>query len=158
MTDVKKVDPMTMSGFDTDNLNWMHFEGGPKFDYPINYALALLGARPGTGCIDFLGKWEPGSYCHFHRHVGDTTTLVLEGEHHVIEMIDAEAIHKIRQPGSYSHSPAGNAHMEYAGPEGSLVFFNMQSVDGRLFEVLDQEENVLSVVTIDDFITGSLGR
>lgn len=54
-----------ISGFNTDNLEWMHLEGGPKSDYPINYWLAVLGARPEEGCVDFLGKWEPGAYCLF---------------------------------------------------------------------------------------------
>ncbi len=154
------IDSVTRAGFNPDNLNWISFEGGARFDYPIHYALALLGARPDTGHIDFLGKWEPGSYCHFHRHVGDTTTLVLEGEHHVIDIADTgtELSHQVRPAGHYAHSLAGNAHMEYAGSEGSLVFFNMQSVDGRLFEVLDQEQKVLGVVTIEDFIAGRLGR
>ena len=151
---------MILSNFSTKNLNWIVFEGGARFDYPIHYALALLGARPETGGIDFVGKWEPGSYCHFHRHVGDTTTLVLAGEHHVLDITNqgTESGHDIRPAGHYSHSRAGNAHMEYAGPEGSLVFFNMQSEDGRLFEVLDKDQNVLSVLTIEDFITGQFRR
>ena len=140
------------------NLDWMWFRGGPRFDYPIDYGLAVLGARPAEGRIDFLGRWKAGAYCHFHRHVGDTTTLVMEGEHHVVDITDAGEHHRIRPAGHYAHSPAGDLHMEYAGPSGSLLFFSMHTQDGRVFEVLDKDRAILSVVTIDDMVSGRLAR
>ena len=145
-----------ISGFNLNNLKWVHLEGGPEFDYSIDYWLAILGARPEEGSIDFLVKWEPNSYCHFHRHLGETTTLILEGEHHVVETTDAQTLHKIRKPGHYSRTPDGEAHMEYAGPEGSLVFFHMQATDGRLFEILDKDEHILGVATIEGLVAGRL--
>jgi catechol 2,3-dioxygenase-like lactoylglutathione lyase family enzyme len=145
-----------ISGFNLNNLQWVHIEGGPEFDYPINYWLAILGARPEVGGLDFLVKWEPDSYCHFHRHLGETTTLILEGEHHVVETTANQTLHKIRQPGHYSRTPDGEAHMEYAGPAGSLVFFSMRSPDGRLFEILDKDENVLGIATVEGLLTGKL--
>ena len=145
-----------ISGFNLNNLKWVHLEGGPEFDYPINYWLAILGARPEAGCIDFLVKWEPGSYCHFHRHLGETTTLILEGEHHVVETTTTQTLHKTRKPGHYSRTPDGEVHMEYAGPAGSLVFFSMQSPDGRLFEILDKDENILGIATIEGLVSGQL--
>jgi hypothetical protein len=116
--------------------------------------LAILGARPETGSLDFLVKWEPDSYCPFHRHIGDTTTLILEGEHHVVETTTTQTLHKVRKPGHYSRTPNGEAHMEYAGPGGSLVFFSAQSADGRLFEILDKDGNVLDIVTVEGLLTG----
>ena len=85
MAAVTTLQSSPISAFNLNNLKWVHIEGGPEFDYPINYWLAILGAKPEAGCLDFLVKWEPDSYCHFHRHIGDTTTLILEGEHHVVE-------------------------------------------------------------------------
>jgi hypothetical protein len=46
--------------------------------------------------------------------------------------------------------------MEYAGPAGSLVFFSMRSPDGRLFEILDKDENVLGIATVEGLLTGKL--
>jgi hypothetical protein len=46
--------------------------------------------------------------------------------------------------------------MEYAGSAGSLVFFSMQSADGRLFEILDKDENVLGVATVEGLVSGRL--
>lgn len=156
MANVQQLQSSLISGFKTDSIEWQHLEGGTRFDYPINYWIAILGAQPETGRIDFLSKWEPNSYCHFHRHLGSTTSLVLEGEHHVVATTATETVHKIRKPGHHAQNPAGDLHMEYAGPQGSVVFFSMQTEDGRLFEILDKDENVLAVATLEDFVAGRL--
>lgn len=106
--------------------------------------------------IDFLVRWEADAYCHFHSHLADTTTMVLEGEHHIVETTSTQIIHKVRTVGHYAYSPGGDVHMEYAGPEGTLVFFSMAAADGRLFEVLDRDHNILTVTTIDDIVAGRL--
>jgi quercetin dioxygenase-like cupin family protein len=137
---------------------WMHFGADPRFDYPIDYAIRILGASAATGTVDFLGKWAPNSYCHFHKHLGNTTSLVLEGEHHTVETVAGESIHKVRQAGDYAQKPGGDVHMEFAGPQGSVVFFSMQAVDGKLFEVLGRGERVLNVTTLEDFLAGNLPR
>lgn len=80
MAAVTKLQTNPISGFPPSPISWVHLEGSPKFDYPIDYWSAILGARPETGSIDFLIKWAPDAYCHFHRHVGETTTLVLEAQ------------------------------------------------------------------------------
>ncbi len=145
-----------MRGFENKDLNWIHLKGSSDFDYPIDYSLAVLGASREEGRIDFLGKWEPDSYCHYHRHIAQTTTLVLEGEHHLEETGQGESGHKVRPAGDYADKPAGDLHMEYAGPNGSLVLFSMHTADGRLFEIVDKSENVLAVVTLDDLASGRL--
>ncbi|MSR15412.1 MAG: hypothetical protein EXR86_12800 [Gammaproteobacteria bacterium] len=151
------VNPTTfMSGYKTDAIQWQHIVGTPRFEYPIDYWVAVLGVQPEIGQIDFLSKWEPNAYCHYHRHLGGTTTLVLEGEHHVIEKTATETIHKIRQPGHFSRNPGGDVHMEYGGATGTVVFFSVQAVEGKLFDVLDAEGNVLVTATVDDFVNGKL--
>lgn len=158
MADVSKIQPSPVSGFKTDSIEWIHLEGGPEFDFPIDYWIAILGARPEAGCVNFLVKWEPDAYCHFHRHLGDTTTLVLEGEHHVVETTATETVHKIRTPGHYACNPAGDVHMECGGPEGAVVFFSMQTKDDRLFDILDKDENILAVANIEQFVDGSFAN
>ena len=142
--------------YDADQVEWKHLLGDDSFDYPIDYWYEILSVRE-DGHIDMLFRWEPNSYCHFHRHLVDTTTTVLQGEHHVVEMENGvELEHKVRLAGDYSHKPAGDLHMEYAGQNGSLLLFNMYSPDGRLFDILDRDENVLSTATIQDFLSGAL--
>ncbi|MEM7469520.1 MAG: hypothetical protein AAF387_21940 [Pseudomonadota bacterium] len=147
-----------MELFDTEKMKWGHLLGDDSFDYPIDYWVSVLSNRD-DGHIDLLFQWEPNSYCHFHRHMVETTTTILQGEHHVVEMKDGKEIeHKVRLAGDYSHKPAGDLHMEYAGPEGSLVLFNMYSPDGKLFEIIDREENLLMPVSINDIVSGDLAK
>lgn len=145
-----------LSGPRMAELPWMHLTGSDRFDYPIDYSIAVLDVQPATGRIDFVAKWAPHAYCHFHRHNTATTIAVLEGEHHVVEETATETVHKTRKPGHMAHNPTGDVHMEYGGPEGAVVFFAMQTSDGRLFDVLDRKGNVLRAVTLDDFAKGTL--
>ena len=113
--------------------------------------MAVLGSQPDIGRLDLLIRWAPNSYCHFHRHVAATTTLVLEGEHHVIDIDEdgAEGAHDVRPAGTYRIGPGGDLHMERGGPEGSLVLFSLHEPSGRMFEALDDEHNIFAVTTIE---------
>ena len=143
--------------FDTANLNWVHFEGSPRFDYPINYDIAVLGSQVEVGALDFIMRWPANSFCHFHRHLAATTTLVLEGEQNIFETnADGTTTHTVRKAGDYARSPGGDVHMERAGPNGALVFFGLQTSDGRLFETLDKDHNILATATLDDWAAGRM--
>ena len=137
--------------FDTSKIEWTRVQD-PDAGYPCDYEMAVLGADPALGRLDLIVKWPPNSYCHFHRHVADTTILVVEGEQHIIEINDdgTEGAHKIRPAGTYAHSAGGEAHMEHGGPEGAIVFFAIQSADGRIFETLDKDMNVLVTSTVEE--------
>ncbi|MBT5601459.1 MAG: hypothetical protein HOJ61_04425, partial [Gammaproteobacteria bacterium] len=50
-----------MNLLENDNLRWKHFTGSDKFDYPIDYAAALLSARD-DGHVDLLYRWAPNAY------------------------------------------------------------------------------------------------
>jgi len=138
--------------FDFGSIDWIQYQADPRFDYPIDYAIGFLGVVPETKTVDFVGRWAPNSYCHFHRHLADTTSLILAGEHHTIETINGEAVHKVRRAGDYANKAGGEAHMEYAGPDGSLVFFSMRAGDGMIFDVLGDGENILRSVSFEEFI------
>jgi hypothetical protein len=142
-----------LSGFDLSKLKWIRGEDMSEPRFPMDLWTAVLGGDPATETIDFIVKWEAGSWCPFHRHLGDTTSIVLEGEHHVLEDVDGRTVEKIRKPGHYSRTPAGKAHNEFAGPEGSLVFFSARAVDGKLFENMDRDGKVLSVTTFTDMMS-----
>ena len=146
-----------VTGYKPDAIEWQHIVGSPRFDYPIDYWVAVLGVQPEIGQIDFLSRWEPNAYCHYHRHLGDVSLLVLEGEHHVVETTETETVHKIRKPGHFVRNAGGDLHMEYGGPEGAVVFFSCRAVeDGKLFDVLTKDGKVLVTATVDDFLNGKL--
>jgi hypothetical protein len=138
--------------FDLSKAQWVRFVGGPKFDYPIDYAVSVVEADVAAGRIDFLARWEPNSYCHYHRHLGATAAAVVQGEQHLTETREFETVQKVRRAGFKGRVPDGETHMECAGPEGLTMLFSTHAPDGRLFEVLDSSGNVLAAATIAEFL------
>ncbi|MDH3681752.1 MAG: hypothetical protein OEV40_17585 [Acidimicrobiia bacterium] len=138
--------------FDLAEAEWFHYGGGPKFDYPIDYAVSVVEADVAAGRIDFLGRWAPDSFCHYHRHLGTTMAAVLEGEQHLTETNEYETVTKVRSVGFTGQVPDGEQHMERAGSDGLTMLFSVHSPDGRLFEVLDRDGNVLIAATIAEFL------
>jgi hypothetical protein len=130
-----------------DRIRWTRIQDASQ-DYRVDYHMAVLGCDLEKGVVDLLVKWEPGAYCHFHRHAAATTILVLQGEQHVAE-VDArgnEIGRKVRKAGEYARKAGGEAHMEWGGPDGAVVFFSLQAQekDGAIFELLDRQMNVVS--------------
>ena len=143
-----------MNLFQTDDLKWKHFTGSDKFDYPIDFYSSLLSVRP-DGHVELLYWWEPNSYCHFHRHTATTSSLVLKGELHVINIdpkTGEELGVKIRPAGDFASKPPGDVHMERGWPKGALVFFSLYSEDGSLAETLASDGRVLSTSTMDPIL------
>ena len=138
-----------------DQLQWKRFVGDDKFDYPIDYSTAVLDVNE-NGHINLLTKWEPNSYCHFHRHTAtSTTSTVLQGELHVedIEIESGKVINsKTRNVGDYASKDGGDVHMEKGGPEGAIVLFSLYTKDGSLAESLDKQGNVISESNINQFL------
>lgn len=138
--------------FDLAEVTWFHYSGGPKFDYPIDYAVSVVEADVDAGRIDFLARWAPNSFCHYHRHLGTTMAAVLEGEQHLTETTEYETVTKVRSVGFSGEVPDGEQHMERAGADGLTMLFSVESPDGRLFEVLDNAGKVITAATISEFL------
>jgi hypothetical protein len=145
-----------LTRFDSNHLDWQRLKGSPKFDYPIDYSVAVTSVDQAAGVIEFIGRWAPNSYCHYHRHVGRTATRVLQGEHHIVETTELQILHKIRKPGFQGQTPAGELHTEYGGPEGTTVIFLCEAVDGNLFDIVAKDGALLATATVDDFVNGRL--
>jgi hypothetical protein len=101
---------------------------------PIDNVTLVVGGDAATGRVDFITKWKPGHYCTYHRHLGETVSVVLAGEHWV-ESEDGSL--RCRPPGNYARTAAGERHREFAGPHGSTVFFSIHSPQGGAFQSLD---------------------
>jgi len=148
--------PDVLSRLQANRLEWQHLLGSPQFDYPIDYSIAVVRADRAAGVIEFLAKWAPNAYCHYHRHLGRTASWVIQGEHHIVETTETQTLHKTRRPGFRGQSPAGEIHMEYGGAEGSTVLFLCEAVDGKLFDIVARDGRVLASPTLEDFASGRL--
>jgi len=43
--------------FPQDNLKWSRVTGSPRFDYPIDYQVAVLNVDDAEQRIDFISRW-----------------------------------------------------------------------------------------------------
>jgi len=112
---------MKINLLETSHLDWQNYGPDTRFSYPIGYSGALL-SYDGKDHIDLLYRWEPGKYCHFHRHLCEVRSTVLAGSLEVVTFEDGKEVSSIvREVGSYSHMPQGDVHMERGGPEGAVV-------------------------------------
>jgi hypothetical protein len=140
------------------SLDWTHYTGDERFDYPIDYWGAILNARK-DGHVDLLYRWEPNCYCHFHRHVAETTSTVLAGELHVTDFDNISEIgSRVRTAGDYAHKAPGDVHMEKGGHLGALVLFNLYAKDGRLAEQLAADGSVIRTITLEHIFLQLNGR
>ena len=108
---------MKLNLLDNDTLGWQVYGPDNRFSYPIGYSGALLG-YDGQGHIDLVYCWEPGKYCHFHRHLCEVRSTVLQGSLEVVTFKDGEAVSTVtRQAGSYSQMPEGDEEQESSSVE-----------------------------------------
>ena len=142
-----------MDILDNPNLHWSHFEGGRHFDYPIDYWGAVLDVRDDGRQLDLVYRWEPNSYCHFHRHLAPTTSVVLAGELHVTDFDSAgnEVGTRIRPPATTA-TPQRRMSTWSAGPDGAVVLFNIFAPDGDLTHVLSRELEILNTTNAAEVV------
>ena len=147
---------MAQSYFDPSHHKWREVRGEPELSYKVRHDYTILGYDLGAGTLDMVVRWTgDGGHCPIHRHTATTTVLVLEGEQHLWDLNPdgSQGEHKVRKAGEYALT-VGDAlpHLERGGPEGGIAFFGNHSDDGLLYEILDEEMNVLADVTMEGLI------
>jgi hypothetical protein len=130
--------------FDDRNIRW--YELG---DFK-HFVFAMLDVDASQKIVDFILKFPPNQQIFLHRHLALTNTLVVQGEHRLYEP-DGK-IKEIRPVGSYTSSPPGEPHREGAGDGGGVVFYSVRGKDGALFELLDENLNVVGALGMEDFV------
>ena len=107
------------------------------------------------GTCDMLVRWRgDGGHCMRHRHVATTTSLVIRGEHRLIDLYEGgRTEERVRRAGDYGLS-LGDAvpHLERGGDEGALVFFGNHTDNGILYELCDADLKVTHEVTIQEMV------
>ncbi len=103
-----------------------------------------------NGTVELILKFEPGEPIFYHRHTSLTNTLVIEGTHYIYEK-DGKELREARQVGSYTISPPGEPHREGGGESPCVVFYSVREERGVLFEVLDDDDNIVGELSFQDF-------
>lgn len=138
--------------FDTNHIRWREFDEDSELSYKLRYGYSILGHDREAGSLDMLMRFGgDGGHCQFHRHVAVTSTLVLEGEQHLeVFQEDGSTQHKVRRAGEYDLSLGNDPpHMERGGVDGAIILLSTHTRDGRLYDLLDEDRNVILEVTID---------
>jgi hypothetical protein len=130
--------------FDDRNIRWH------KFGDFTGLLVAMFGVDEERNQTDFIVKYEPNSKIFLHRHTAHTNTFVVAGEHRLYEP-DGETLKEVRATGTYKSSPPGDAHREGGGPEGAIVLYSVRGESDRLFDVLDDDLNVIGMLRTQDF-------
>ena len=135
---------MMSYAFDDRNIRWYTLG---DFEH---FVFAMLDVDVSQKIVDFILKFPPNQQIFLHRHLALTNTLVVQGEHRMYE--PNGALKEVRPVGSYTSTPPGEPHREGAGDEGRVVFYSVRGKDGILFEVLDDDLNVVGTLSMEDFI------
>ena len=131
--------------FDDHNIRWYTLG---DFEH---FVFAMLDVDVPQKLVDFILKFPPNQKIFLHRHLALTNTLVVQGEHRLYE--PNGKLKEVRPVGSYTSSPPGDPHQEGAGDGGGVVFYSVRGKDGALFEVLDDNLNVIGTLGLDDFVS-----
>ncbi|MCK5831126.1 MAG: regulator [Methylococcales bacterium] len=136
---------MTINNFDDNNIQWKQFG---NFDY---FVYSILNIDKKNLIIDVLFKFEANKQIFLHRHKALNTTFVVQGEHHIYKT-NGE-VKETRAVGSYTLSPASDElHREGGASEGAVVLFSIRGNDGVLYEILDDDANVIGTLSMQDLI------
>lgn len=101
---------------------------------------------------ELLFKLEPHKPIILHRHGSLNKLLVLSGEHHIYNADGA--LSEIRSTGTYTVSEASDKpHSECGGDGGAIVLFSIFDNGGKpLYELMDESQNVIAVLTMADLV------
>ncbi len=138
--------PRPAKRIDDSAITWRQFPGYEGLYFWV------LGVNEIRQKVDLYFRLAPGARCPAHRHLGPTDTLVIEGEHRTWQLIDGEwRLDQVRQPGFFGANEGDHLHSEEGGAEGAIISLSMEARDGVIWETLNDQGEVVSVATLDDF-------
>lgn len=136
---------MTSHLFDDTHIQWQTLANFEHLQYSI------LDIDGHNKIIDVLFKFAARQQIVLHRHKVLNKTFVIQAEHRLYEA-DGR-LKEVRAVGSYTSSqPSDEPHREGGGDEDVIVLFSIRGSDGVLYEILDDELNIIGELTMQDFI------
>jgi len=134
---------MSTHTFDDSNIDWQRLGNFEHLHYSI------LDVDSENKIADVLFKFAANEKILLHRHLGHNNTLVIQGEHRLYE--PDGTLKEVRPVGSMTSSPPSkDPHREGGGDQDVVIAFNMRGKVGVLYEVLDDDLNVVGTITFQD--------
>ena len=137
------VSPMTTSEFDDRHIQWRELAGFKHMMVSIFYV------DEAKNLVDLLIKFDPNEKVLLHRHLADTNTFVVEGDHVIYEP-DGQ-VREVRPVGRYTFGTGRDAHDEGGGPNGCVLYYSVRGETEALFDMLDADLNVVATLRTGDF-------
>jgi len=135
---------MDIQNFDQSNVDWLQLEG---FDH-LSYRVMSVDRE--AQIVDLLLKFAANEQIVLHRHVALNHMLVVKGEHRLYE--PDGSLKEVRPVGRYTISPPSpEPHREGGGNEDVVILFSIRGTDGTMYEILDDDENVIATLGMDEF-------
>ncbi len=136
---------MTDLSFNNEKVTWSQLEGIDHLSY------CLLDVDPERQIVDVMLKFDANKQILLHRHVALNHMLVLQGEHRLYE--PDGSVKEVRPTGRYTVSHASDdPHREGGGDEDVVILFSIRGTNGKLYEFLDDDLNIVGEFNMDDFI------
>ena len=135
--------PMTSYQFDDRHIQWRELAG---FKHMM---VSIFFVDEAKNHVDLLIKFDPNEKVLLHRHLADTNTFVIEGDHVIYEP-DGQ-VREVRPVGRYTFGTGRDAHDEGGGPNGCVLFYSVGGETDALFDMLDTNLNVVATLHTADF-------
>lgn len=135
---------MTTHTFDDSHIRWNRLGDFQHLHYSI------LDVDEKNGIADVLFKFAANQKIVLHRHLAHNNTFVVQGEHRLYK--PDGSIKEIRHVGSMTSSPPSNEpHQEGGGDQDVIIAFSIRGT-GVLYELLDDEMNLIGTISMQDLI------
>ena len=135
---------MTTHTFDDSHIRWNRLGDFQHLHYSI------LDVDEKNGIADVLFKFAANQKIVLHRHLAYNNTFVVQGEHRLYK--PDGSIKEIRHVGSMTSSPPSNEpHREGGGDQDVIIAFSIRGT-GVLYELLDNEMNLIGTISMQDLI------
>lgn len=129
--------------FNEQEVDWQKLGDFEHFVYSI------VDVDEDNHIVDVLFKLAANEQIVLHRHCALNKMFVIQGEHRLYR--PNGELKEVRKTGSYTSSlPDNEPHREGGGDSDVIILFSIRG-DGLLYEVLDDDQNIIATLTYQDF-------
>jgi quercetin dioxygenase-like cupin family protein len=135
---------MTAHTFDDSNIKWNRLG---DFEH-LHYSILAIDEK--NHIADVLFKFAANEKIVLHRHKAHNNTFVAQGEHRLYK--PDGTLKEVRPVGSMTSSPPDTEpHQEGGGDQDVIIAFSIRG-DGVLYELLDDDQNLIGTISFQDLI------